>query len=75
VPVYVYTTHRTRVRKIGPKALNRKHFRAFVDLRGLVRGRYAVRVTALTTTGQVLTATRRYRTCSGRKLKGSIPRL
>jgi sugar lactone lactonase YvrE len=75
VPVYVYTTHRSRVRKIGPTALNYKRFRAFVDLRGLVRGRYAVRVTAVTTNGQVLTATRHYRTCSSRRLKGSIPRL
>jgi sugar lactone lactonase YvrE len=75
VPVYVYTTHRSRVRKIGPTALNRNRFRAFVDLRGLVRGRYAVRVTAVTTDGRVLTATRRYRTCSGRRLTGSIPRL
>jgi sugar lactone lactonase YvrE len=76
VPVYVYKTHRSRVRKIGPTALNYKRFRAFVDLRGLVRGRYAVRITAVTTNGQVLTATRHYRTCSAsRKLKGSIPRL
>jgi hypothetical protein len=40
-----------------PVALNRKRFRAFVDLRGLVRRRYAVRVTAATTDGRVLGAT------------------
>lgn len=75
VAVYVYTTRRTKVTKIGPVALNRKRFRAFVDLRGLVRGRYGVRVTATTTSGQRLVATRHYRTCSGKKLRGSIPRL
>lgn len=74
VPVYVYTTRRTRARKLGAVVLNRKHFRAFVDLRGLVRGRYAVRVTSVTADGRVLVATRRYRTCSGR-LTGTIPRL
>ena len=74
VPVYVYTTRRTRVTKIGATALNSKRFRAYVDLRGLARGRYSVRVSALTTDGRALTATRRYRTCAG-KLGGSIPRL
>ena len=74
VGVYVYTSHRTRVTKIGARSLGDKRFRAFVDLRGLARGRYAVRVTAVTTDGRVLTSTRRYRTCSG-KLRGTIPRL
>jgi sugar lactone lactonase YvrE len=74
VPVYVYTTRRTRVTKIGALSLNDKRFRAFVDLRGLARGRYAVRVTAVTTDGATLATTRRYRTCAG-KLGGTIPRL
>jgi hypothetical protein len=74
VPVYVYTTRRIRVTRIGATYLNRKRFRAFVDLRGLVRGTYAVRVTAVTTDGQVLAYTRSYRTCT-RGLGGSIPRL
>ena len=74
VPVYVYTTRRIKVTQIGAVYLNRKRFRAYVDLRGLAKGTYAVRVTAVTTDGQVLKATRKYRTCSGR-LSGSIPRL
>jgi hypothetical protein len=74
VPVYVYTTRRLKLTRIGAVYLNRKRFRAFVDLRGLVRGTYRVRVTAVTTDGQVLVATRRYRTCS-RRLTGTIPRL
>jgi len=74
VPVYVYGRHRTKVTTIGAVSLNRRRFRAFVDLRGLVRGRYAVRVSAVTTDGRTLVATRRYRTCAG-KLTGTIPRL
>jgi hypothetical protein len=55
---------------------NHKHFRAFVDLRGRARGTYEVRVTVNTTTGQTLTATRTYHTCSRTgTLSGSIPRL
>jgi len=74
VPVYVYTTRRLKLTRIGAVYLNRKRFRALVDLRGRVRGTYRVRVTAVTTDGQVLVATRRYRTCS-RRLTGSIPPL
>ncbi|MEA2253202.1 MAG: hypothetical protein QOG70_3444 [Solirubrobacteraceae bacterium] len=74
VPVYVYTTRRIKVTRIGAVYLNRKRFRSFVDLRGLARGTYRVRVTAVTTDGQVLVATRKYRTCSSR-LTGTIPRL
>lgn len=74
VAVYVYTTRRIRVTRIGARYLNVRRFRAFVDLRGLARGRYAVRVTAVTADGQVLSFTRRYRTCT-RRLAGSIPRL
>ncbi|MEA2445766.1 MAG: hypothetical protein QOJ12_3058 [Thermoleophilales bacterium] len=74
VPVYVFTTRRIKVTRIGAVYLNRKRFRSFVDLRGLVRGTYRVRVTAVTTDGQVLVATRSYRTCSQR-LTGTIPRL
>jgi hypothetical protein len=74
VPVYVFTTRRIKVTRIGAVYLNRRRFRSFVDLRGLVRGRYKVRVTAVTTDGQVLVATRQYRTCTSR-LTGSIPRL
>lgn len=74
VSVYVYTTRRIRVTQIGAVYLNRKRFRAFVDLRGLARGTYSVRVTAVTTNGGVLRSTRKYRTCTSR-LRGSIPRL
>lgn len=74
VPVFVYTTRRVRVTRIGAVYLNRRRFRAFVDLRGLARGTYRVRVTAVTTDGQILARSRSYRTCT-RRLGGSIPRL
>src|SRR4051794_37023022 len=40
-----------------------RRLRARVDLRGLPRGRYRVRVVAVTTTGRRLVRTRAYRTC------------
>jgi hypothetical protein len=45
-----------------------------VDLRGLPKGRFAVKITALTTTGKTIKGTRNYRTCRG-KLKGGKPPL
>ncbi len=38
-----------------------------VNLRGLPKGRYVVRITILTTTGQTITGTRTYRTCVAKK--------
>ena len=44
-----------------------KRLRAPVNLRGLPKGRYRVRVVAITSTGKRITRTRRYRTCTPRK--------
>lgn len=44
-----------------------------VNLRGLPRGRFRVRIRAVLTNGQVITGTRRYRTCT-RKRRGRRPR-
>ena len=75
VPVYVYRERRRiRVTRIGAVYLNVKRFRAFVDLRGLARGTYRVRVRVVTSNAEVRSNTRRYRTCRG-KLRGGIPRL
>jgi hypothetical protein len=41
--------------------------RAPIDLRGLPKGRYVVRVVARTSTGRKLVRTRRYRTCTPRR--------
>ncbi|MGO9762652.1 MAG: hypothetical protein ACLP1Q_15455 [Solirubrobacteraceae bacterium] len=50
-------------------------FHARVDLRGLPKGRYTVRITVLTTTGRQITGTRAYHTCAAKPLPGGRPRL
>ena len=75
VQVYVYRERRVKVSRIGSIYLNStRRLRAFVDLRGLARGTYRVRISAITTRQQIRTNTRTYRTCT-RKLGGTIPRL
>lgn len=75
VKVYVRTQRRwIRTGRPSGRLLNVKVFRAYVDLRGLVRGRYTVKIVVVATNGAVITGARRYRTCT-RKLGGSIPRL
>jgi hypothetical protein len=56
------------------RVLRRRPWGTIIDLRGLPRGRFAVRITALTDTGRTIRGTRRYRTCRGR-LRGGRPRL
>ncbi|MEA2177811.1 MAG: hypothetical protein QOG77_1108 [Solirubrobacteraceae bacterium] len=56
------------------RVLRRAPWGTIVDLRGLPRGRFAVDITALTTTGRAIRGTRRYRTCAGR-LRGGRPPL
>jgi hypothetical protein len=73
--VYVKKVKRwVRVNRVSAKLLNVKRFQAAVDLRGLPKGRYKVRIVVVTSSGKVLTNTRRYRTCAA-KLKGSVPKL
>jgi hypothetical protein len=76
IPVYVYTHRRRKVTKVGAVYLNARRFRAFIDLRGRAQGTYKVKVTATTTDGRTLAATRTYHTCARNgRLTGSIPRL
>jgi hypothetical protein len=56
------------------RVLRRRPWGTIVDLRGLPRGRFTVRITALTRTGRTIRGTRKYRTCRG-KLRGGRPRL
>ncbi len=56
------------------KVLRRRPWGTNVDLRGLPKGTFVVRITALTTTGKTIRGTRRYRTCRGR-LRGGVPPL
>jgi hypothetical protein len=51
------------------------HISAPVDLRGLRKGRYVVRITVTTTAGRRLTGTRAYHTCAARQLPGRHHRL
>jgi hypothetical protein len=75
VRVYVRWQRRwIRTGRPAGKILNVRVFRSFVDLRGLVRGRYTVKIIVVATNGRVITGTRRYRTCT-RKLTGTIPKL
>jgi hypothetical protein len=41
-----------------------------VDLRGLPKGRFTVRISALTADGRAISGTRRYRTCAPRRASG-----
>jgi PKD repeat protein len=45
------------------KAVRGKRLTAPVDLKGLPKGRFVIRITARTSTGQALVTKRRYRTC------------
>ena len=56
------------------RVLRKKPWGTIVDLRGLPRGRFEVKITALTTTAKTIKGSRHYRTCAG-KLKGGKPPL
>jgi hypothetical protein len=56
------------------KVLRRPPWGTNVDLRGFPKGKFVVRITALTATGRLIKGTRTYRTCRAR-LRGGIPPL
>lgn len=56
------------------KILKRPPWGTLVDLRGLPKGTFTVKITALTVTGDVIRGSRKYRTCRG-KLTGGKPKL
>jgi hypothetical protein len=56
------------------KVVRGDRLRSTVNLRGLPKGRYIVRITVKTKSGKRYTGTRRYRTCT-KKLKGGVPRI
>jgi hypothetical protein len=70
-PVIVAVT--VKLRNVT-RVLRRRPWGTIVDLRGLPRGRFTVRITALTRTGRTIQGTRKYRTCRG-KLRGGRPKL
>ncbi|MGD1057213.1 MAG: hypothetical protein ABR992_07345 [Solirubrobacteraceae bacterium] len=50
-------------------------FHARVDLRGLPKGRYTVKITVTTASGRQITGTRAYHTCAPKPLPSGKPRL
>lgn len=70
-----------RYRRVSIKVGGRKakifkgRIRSVIDLRGLPKGRYTVRITVTTRDGQTFTGARRYRTCEPRKRSGRKNRL
>lgn len=68
-------------RRVSIKVGSRKakiftgRIRSVIDLRGLPKGRYTVRIAVTTRDGQTFTGARRYRTCAPKKRSGSKNRL
>jgi hypothetical protein len=60
--------HRTKV-------LRGKRFRSTVNLRGLPKGRFYVKIVLVSTTGKRLEGKRRYYTCVGRTGNGTVPKV
>ena len=56
-----------RVGTRKPLVLRGRKLRPAVDLRGLPKGTFRVRIDVTTTSGRTLTVTRKYRTCTPRK--------
>jgi hypothetical protein len=55
--------------------VKRRRFTATVDLRGLPKGRYTVKIVVTTTNGRTLTGIRVYHTCAPKRLPSGKPRL
>jgi hypothetical protein len=56
-----------RIATRKPLVLRGRKLKPTVDLRGLPKGTFKVRVDAITTSGRTLTVNRQYRTCTARK--------
>jgi hypothetical protein len=48
---------------------------ARVDLRGLPRGRYTVRITILLDDARTIKGKRKYRTCGKKRRRGRVPKV
>jgi hypothetical protein len=62
-----------RVRTVKRKIFKKLRTTARVDLRGLPKGTFFVRIVVLTTKGQTLKGTRKYKTCRKKKFKPKRP--
>jgi len=57
------------------RVVKRKRVTAPVDLTGLPKGRFTVKITVITTTGRIITGQRRYRTCTPKRRGPGKPRI
>jgi hypothetical protein len=66
---------RRRIKVIKRRVFARKRHTARIDLRGLPKGIFKIRIVVLTTQGDSKRGTRRYRTCTKKRRSGRRPRL
>jgi hypothetical protein len=64
-----------KVKVLKRKVFRRKRHTAGVNLRGLPRGTFKVRIVVLTTDGNTLRGTRKYRTCTKKRKSKRPPKL
>ncbi len=63
----IIATASVRVNGKRVTVVRRRRLTSFVNLKGLPRGRYTVKIVVVTEAGKILTSTRRYRTCAPRR--------
>jgi hypothetical protein len=64
-----------RIRTLKRRVFKRKRTTATVNLRGLPKGTFKVRIVVLTTSGKTLRGTRKYHTCTKKRRSKRPPRL
>jgi hypothetical protein len=63
----IIATASVRVNGKRVKVVRKRRLTSFVNLVGLPKGRYSVKIVVVTEAGKILTTTRRYRTCAPRR--------
>ncbi len=71
----VYETAIVFLNKKRVRLVKGKRLTAPIDLRGLPKGRFTVQITVITTSGAIITGTRRYRTCAPKRQTVKPPKL
>ncbi len=64
-----------RLKVLKRRVFQRKRHTATVNLRGLPKGTFRLKITVLTSTGDTITGTRKYRTCTKKRRPVRPPRL
>jgi hypothetical protein len=67
--------NRSRIKVVRRRIFARKRHTARVNLRGLPKGVFRIKIVVLTTVGDTKRGTRKYRTCTKRRRSGRPPRL